>query len=163
MREITKNVEFEVDGELRKFYIKKMNAYDGMYLLKVVSEKVMPLLQAAVKFNVENEDEEKDNFTVNINMIANQLPEMFASLSQEELKKLTILCLKTVQMSLPAGYQQVVDERGNFGVEELEYNVMACLRLVYEVVALNCSDFFEESGLTSLLGRKIGSRQEPKT
>lgn len=158
MRETSKNVEFEIDGEMRHFYITKMNAFDGAYLMKIVTEKAMPLIQEAIMGMGKNSDAE-DSESLDLKLIADMLPRALSSLSHEEMKKLMILCLSTVQLSLPAGYQYVVDGRGNFGVEELQYNTAACLRLVYEVIVLNCSDFFAESGLSSLLAQVSGSRQ----
>ena len=77
----------------------------------------------------------------------------------DELKKLMVLCLQSVELSFPAGFHRVVDAKGNFGVEELQYNTAICLRLMYEVIVYNCAGFFEESGLSSILGQQNGSLQ----
>lgn len=156
MREIMKTVEFELEGENKSFRLTKMNAFDGAYLMKIVTEKAMPLLQEAVASTRKGE-------STDLKLITDMLPRLLSSMSAEELKKLMILCLQTVDISLPAGYQKVVDSRGNFGIADLEYNTAACLRLMYEVVIFNCSGFFEESGLSSLLAGKTGSPQKRKT
>ncbi len=151
MREITKNVELEIEGEKMVFLIRKMNAFDGSYLLKVITEKVLPVLQNAMDI-VGNEDEENEKAKEeSVMKIFELLPGLLASMDSDELKKIMMLCLRTVSCLLPAGYQEVVDARGNFGVEELEYDVGVCLRLVYEVIVFNCSGFFSGNGLGSLL------------
>ena len=153
VRDIMKMVEFEIGGEMKSFRITKMDAFSGSYLMKIVVEKAMPLLQDAISGTSEQEDE-----SLNLKLIADTLPKLLESMTMDELKKLMVLCLQTVDMSFPAGYQKVVDARGNFGVEDLQYNTAACLRLMYEVIVYNCSGFFEESGLSSLLGQRSGSQ-----
>ena len=54
MREVMKAIRFEIDGEEKDFRITKMNAFDGAYLMKIVTEKALPLLQEAVT-RTENE------------------------------------------------------------------------------------------------------------
>lgn len=155
MRDIVKNIEIELDGETKTFRLTKMNAFDGAYLMKFVTEKAMPLLQEAIDFT-----SGQTNDAINLKMIADLLPKLLASLSAEELKNMMILCLQTVDVPLPAGYQKVVDKRGNFGIEDLENDTATCLRLVYEVIVYNTSGFFAGSGLSSLLTGRIGARQE---
>ena len=156
MRNITTNIELEIEGEKKSFAIRKMNAFDGSYLLKVVTEKVLPLLQKAMNAaNAENEEE------ITLMQIAGMLPDVLASLDADEMKRIMVMCLKTVSILLPAGYQPVVDSRGNFGDEELEYDVASCLRLTYEVIMYNCGGFFGGSGLSSLLTSQNGSQLTP--
>ena len=153
MREVMKAIRFEIDGEEKDFRITKMNAFDGAYLMKIVTEKALPLLQEAVT-RTENETDSN----ADLKMIGELGQRLLSSMDSVELKKLMTICLQTVDMSYPAGYQKVVDSRGNFGVSELEYDTAACLRLVYEVVMFNCAGFFEGSGLSSLLAKASGSQ-----
>ena len=84
---------------------------------------------------------------------------LLESLDRKDMKTLMVMCLQTVSIYLPAGYQEVLDENGNFGVQSLEYNAAVCLRLTYEVIVFNCASFFEESGLSSILESLLGSLQ----
>ena len=154
VRDIMKMVEIELDGETKSFRITKMDAFSGAYLMKLVTEKAMPLLQEAIKGIEQQED---DSF--NLKLITEYLPRLLESMTMDELKKLMVLCLQSVELSFPAGFQRVVDAKGNFGVEELQYNTAICLRLMYEVIVYNCAGFFEESGLSSILGQQNGSLQ----
>lgn len=153
MRETTKLVTIEIDGEEKQFQIKKMNAFDGSYLLKVVTEKALPLLEKATSITQEGVPDE-----VNLMKIAELLPGALASLGAEEMKRIMTLCLQTVYCLMPAGLEQVVDNRGEFCIPELEYDPASCLRLVYEVIAFNTSGFFGGSGLSSFLARRNGSQ-----
>ena len=159
MREIMKNLELELDGETKYFRITKMDAFSGAYLMKIVTEKAMPLLQEAIKMTDGGDDEEHDA-KLEMKLMTDILPRLLASMDMKELKHLMTVCLQTVDLSFPAGYQNVVDARGNFGVAELQYNTAMCLRLMYEVIVYNCSGFFEESGLASILGNLNGSLQK---
>lgn len=154
VRDIMKMVEIELDGETKSFRITKMDAFSGAYLMKLVTEKAMPLLQEAIKGIEQQED---DSF--NLKLITEYLPRLLESMTMDELKKLMVLCLQSVELSFPAGFHRVVDAKGNFGVEELQYNTAICLRLMYEVIVYNCAGFFEESGLSSILGQQNGSLQ----
>ena len=157
-RELTKNFKLEVDEKEEEFKIQKMNSFDGAYLMKFVSEKAMPLLKAlAVRMNKDGEGLKK---VESLEMIGDSLTHLLESLDREDMKTLMMMCLQTVSIYLPAGYQEVLDENGNFGVQNLEYNAAVCLRLTYEVIVFNCASFFEESGLSSSLGSLLGSLQE---
>jgi len=153
MRETTKLITIEIEEEERQFQIKKMNAFDGAYLMKVVTEKALPLLEKATSVTEQGVPDE-----VNLMKIAELLPGALASLGADEMKKIMTLCLQTVYCLMPAGLEQVVDSRGEFCIPELEYDPASCLRLVYEVIAFNTSGFFGGKGLSSLLPNKGGSQ-----
>jgi len=157
MKENYKVVELTIDGEQMTFRVDKLNALDGMYLLKFVTEKVTPALGEAI-----DHAQEIDAGGLSVRMLMNILPKMLREFSREELNEVSVLCLQHVFALLPAGYQQVMDANGHFGVAEVETSVSACLQLLYESIVLNCAGFFEESGLLSKLGIQVGPQQEQK-
>lgn len=157
MRVTTKEVEHEVDGKMCKFQIKKMDALHGSYLLKFCSEKLLPLLdniKAVVEPVKEGDDPEKVA-EERTKVVLDIIPKALASLSEEELISFEIRCLNTVSMLYPAGWQPVMSGN-NFGVEELEDDLMTVLLLCYEVVEFNMGSFFGGKRLGSMLSQ-IGS------
>ena len=151
MREIYKNLELPVEGENQSFRIQKMNAFDGAYLMKIVTEKVLPLLSGLTQADRDSLSDERLK-----KLLGDMLPGVLSSMDKNEMRQLMVTCLQTVSVLLPAGYQEAVDANGNFGVSSLEYDTAVCLRLTYEVIVFNCSGFFAESGLASLLGQLAG-------
>ncbi len=159
MRDTTKNIEIEIDGEKKTFIIQKMDAFTGAFLMKLLTEKVLPSIKSAFDVvNSENPEDEKAGEISMSKFLLEILPNLLSSLDEAETKRLMTICLQTVSCVYQAGLQKVLDSNGNFGVPELEYDIAICLKLVYEVFAFNCAGFFEESGLSSILGRLNGSR-----
>lgn len=154
MREITKNIELEIDGERRQFRITKMDAFGGMYLFKMLTEKCLPVLQKAIKAVDGSRKRATAKETENV---MSMVPELLSSVSEDDLKTIMTRCLQTVECSLPAGWQAVVDRNGGFGIAELEYDLAGCLNLCYQVIAFNCGGFISGGGLNSLLKGLNGS------
>ena len=162
MRETSRIYEMDIDGEKRTFRIQKMDAFTGTFLMKLLTEKVLPSLKDAIKIvNSESPDDENAAEVSMQKMLLEIIPELLSSLDEKETRRLMTVCLQTVSCLYEAGYQKVVDSNGNFGVEELEYDVAACLKLVYQVFVFNCADFFAESGLGSILGSLNGFKPTP--
>lgn len=163
MRDIYKNIEVPVFEEPVKFRIKKMNALDGSALIKFLTAKCIPFLQEAInKVNAEEgkQKTKKTESQTDALQIVTMIPELLSTITDDDLKNLMVMCLKTVEASFPAGWQPVIDAHDNFGVDDLEYDTVACILLCYHVIAYNCSGFFGESGLSSLLGNKLGLPQK---
>lgn len=157
MRELYKAVEIPVNGEDKKFRIKKMNAFDGSILLKIVAEKFLPVLQEIANTPDENGEELEEIAVLKL------IPVLLGKISEDEMRRLMHMCLKTCEMEFPAGWQQVVDSKGNFGVEDLEYDAEACVLLSYQVITFNCSGFFGGSGSSSPQEKPDGSPRKQKT
>ena len=161
MRETIKTVTHEIEGKECSFQIKKMDALKASFLLKFVTEKLLPLLEAAKDVFIEHDEKETEEEVVQKRMttIMTVVPQALASISEEELRNFEIKCLQTVNMWLPAGWQPVM-MGDKFGVEEVEYDPMIALILCYEVVEFNFKGFFGGKGLSSLLPRQSSSPQE---
>ena len=152
MREVTKQVKHEVDGEEMTFQVRKMNALDGSYLMKFCAEKLMPIFSAMKDTFKPVGDDEDEEAVVQARTaeVLNMIPVALASLSRKDLAEFQTMCLNTVDALLPAGWQQIMD--GNsFCVEEIEYDAGIALVLCYDVLEFNLGGFFGGKGLSSLL------------
>ncbi len=151
MRELTTEVVHTVDDKEMTFRIRKMNVLDGSYLMKVMLEKLLPavtglreILTTPVKGSVE------EITAVRTDQFIAMIPSVLKTLGKEDLFDLIKNCLQTVEVKLPAGWQPAMI--GNdFGVEGLEYYVITCLTLCYEVIDFNTGSFFGGKSLSSLL------------
>ena len=156
MRITTKEVKHEVDGQEMTFQIRKMDALHGSYLMKFCAEKFLPLLgevQSLFEGEPQTEEEAEKLAKERTEQILVLIPKALASLTEDELINFEIRCLQTVDVLKPAGWQPVLVGK-NFGVEELEDDIMTVLVLCYEVVEFNMGSFFGGKSLGSLLHPK---------
>ena len=117
MRTVTKTISLSVDGNNMEFRITKLDAFSGAKLLKLLSHAGTDNLQ-----------------------------ELVLGLSEYELESLMKTCLRSVAVLLQAGPMKVMDEGGNWGYPELEYDSWNCLKLTMEVIQWTLEGFFPESG-----------------
>ena len=161
MRETIKKVTHEIDGKECSFQIKKMDALKASFLLKFVTEKLLPLLNGAKELFISHDENDTEEEVVQKRMdtIMTIIPQALSSISEAELRNFEIKCLQTVDMLMPAGWQPVM-MGDKFGVEEVEYDPMVALMLCYDVVEFNFKGFFGEKGLGSLLPLRNSLPQE---
>ena len=154
MRITTKEVKHEVDGQELTFQIKKMDALHGSYLMKFCAEKFLPFLNDVQDlFGGEEPKDDRDVEEIakeRTNKIFALIPKVLSTLSEEELISFEKRCLNTVSVLKPAGWQPVL-YGDNFGIEELEDDLMTVLVLCYEVVEFNIGSFFGGNRLASFL------------
>lgn len=168
MREVTKQIKLKLGEEERTFQIRKMNALAGSYLIKFCAEKLLPVYNALQKSfssdmtGIEKLDEkqlkekEEQVATSRTERLLTMIPEALSRLPEDEMMSFEIRCLQSVDVLKKAGWQPVmIGER--FGDEDLEYDIAAVLRLVYEVLSFNLGSFFGEGSLLSLLNRQNSS------
>jgi len=163
MRELTKRVVREWNGDSMTFQVHKMNALDGSYLLKFVAEKIIPLIDSFQSIfvdtdEIKSEEEAEAVAKRRTDAILDVIPKALSSISREELFEFEKECLQRVDMMLPAGWQPVMTG-DRFGVEDVEYEPILCLILCYEVIAFNFSGFFGGGVLSSLLPPQNTSKQ----
>lgn len=161
MRETTKQVTHEVDGKELTFQIRKMNALQGAFLIKFVTEKLLPLLDGLQNVFIQDEEIEDKDETIKqrTSAIMEMIPKALSSISEEELMNFEMKCLQTVDLLLPAGWQPVMVGK-NFTVEDIEYEPLTALLLCYDVIEFNFRGFFGGKGLSSLLPRQSSSLQD---
>ena len=116
MREVYKEIALKIDGKEMKFRMKKLDAFSGVKVLKMISASAAGTLQ-----------------------------EMIFSLPEWEMESLMKVCLKHCEVMLPAGWIAVYAD-GCWGAPEMETETMACFRLVQETLAWSLADFFGDSG-----------------
>ena len=169
MRETVKQIEFSSGEEKKTYQIHKMNALEGSYLIKFCSEKLLPAynsIQSIFSASSIDPDLEGDELKAAEEAVAQErmekimtvIPEALANLTEKELMSFEIRCLQTVEVLKPAGWQPVMIN-GRFGDEELEYDTVSVLRLVYEVLVFNLGSFFGGGSLGSLLNSRSSSPQ----
>lgn len=165
MREVTKQIKFMVGEEERTFQIRKMNALAGSYLIKFCAEKLLPVYnslqdifasQSVDASGLEGEalaKKEEEVAMARTERLFQMIPDALSKLPEDEMIAFEVRCLQTVDILKKAGWQPVmIGER--FGDEDLEYDIGATLRLVYEVLVFNLGSFFGEGSLLSLLNRQ---------
>ena len=129
MRTIYKTITLTVDDLPREFRLKKLDAFSGAFLLRVLL-KYVP---------------EGDSSRINTQSLINLL---FTELSEEELRSLMTTCLNHTEVQLEAGYHPVMI-KNEWGFPELEYDTGSCLKLTMESVLWTLSGFFAGSGSAS--------------
>lgn len=160
MRNITKDVVMTLkdDNNMDKemtFTIKKMNAFDGAYLMKFVTEKLIPAvgeLQEAFVIKDADADNAEEIVKERVQNVLPMIGKFLESISEEDLLKLEKSCLKTVKCKLPAGLQDVI-VGNNFCIPELEYDTVSVLILCYYVIEYNAQGFFGGKHLGSILSK----------
>ena len=154
MRETTQVVKHEVDGEEMSFQIRKLNAFDGAWLFKFATEKILPLYDNVGGLFADPKDgqTQEDVIKSRTDTITTMIPAALASITQEELTVFMRQCLSNVSALLDSGWRTVlVDDE--FMVPEVEYDTMLALVLCYDVIAFNMQGFFGGGRLASVLKR----------
>ena len=113
MRDISKILSVLVDGKSMDFRLTKMDAFSGVFLLRLMAR--MPEGGTA----------------------ADLLP----ALPEEDLRSLMASCLQHTEVLLPAGWMPVMT-RGEWSFPELEHDTAVCLKLVIEEAVWTLEGFF---------------------
>ena len=129
MRNLYKTIPLTVDGQSRDFRLKKLDAFSGAFLLRMLLKHVP----------------EGDAPRISTQSLVNLI---FTELSEEELRALMTTCLNHMEVLLEAGYQPVM-MKNEWGYPELEYDTGNCLKLTIESALWTLSGFFAESGSAS--------------
>ncbi len=125
MRNITKNIQVSIDGNMTDFRLTKLDAFSGAELLRMLA-----------KTPAGNGGAEQ------------AVSAAFAALDAGDLRSLMTACLNHTEVLLPAGYQRVMQGE-SWGWPDLEHDAMTCLKLAMEEVAWTLEGFFGEGGRSS--------------
>ena len=128
MRQITKTIQMEIDKKTYSFRIKKLDAFSGASLLRMISGAV--------------DSGSGEDLVLSV----------FSSLPDEALRTLMVTCLSHAEVLLDAGYQPVM-QMGEWSWSELEYDAVNALKLTLQVALWTLDGFFVESGSSSEGGR----------
>ncbi len=120
MRQISKTIQMAVDGKPVTFRLRKLDALSGACLLRMLARG--------------NDSEHAD------------LSEMlFETLTDEEFRRLMVVCLEHVDVLLDAGYQPVM-QMGEWSWGEMQYDPGKSLQLTVKEILWTLDGFFAESG-----------------
>ena len=132
MRQITKDIQINIDGSPIGFRLSKLDAFSGVVLLRLLMRL----------------EEHKQGIT---------LTDLITYLSEEELRSVMTAVLNHVSVLLPAGPQPVMTG-SEWGYPELEHDTSTCMRLLMEGIAWSLSGFFGEGGLRPEAAPAAGSQ-----
>lgn len=135
------------------YAIKKFPAKTGLKLARLVIAKAAPLIPLldTPKANPNATAKEKAEKAAQDDHIYEAVGTILDSLSDEDIDDLVDKCLRVCYLSLPAGLAPVIDDLGNYGVENVEYDMSLTIRLCFEAIKWGASDFF--GGKNSTLGQ----------
>ena len=117
MRQITKTIQMEIDKKTYSFRIKKLDAFSGASLLRMISGAV--------------DSGSGEDLVLSV----------FSSLPDEALRTLMVTCLSHAEVLLDAGYQPVM-QMGEWSWSELEYDAVNALKLTLQVALWTLDGFF---------------------
>ncbi len=117
MREIIKNLSVPLNGKNMDFRLKKLDAFSGVTLLRLMTR--LPEGGSAA--------------------------DLLSALPDADLRSLMTTCLQHIEVLLPAGWYPVMTQ-GEWGYPELQYEPGICLKLTMEEVVWTLEGFFGEGG-----------------
>ena len=120
MRQTAKDIQIAIDGSPVGFRLAKPNAFSGVALFRLLLR-----LESGGR--------------------APTMPNLIASLSEEELRSVMTAVLNHVSVLLPAGPHPVMTG-SEWGYPELEHDTPACMKLLLEGIAWSLSGFFGAGG-----------------
>ena len=123
MRQITKDIQINIDGSQVGFRLFKLDAFSGIMLLRLLMRL-----------------EEHNAHPTMLDLIA--------SLSEEELRSVMTAVLNHVSVLLPAGPHPVMTGP-EWGYPELEHDTPSCMKLLLEGISWSLSGFFGGGGQKS--------------
>ena len=151
MRETQKNVTV---GD-NTYIIRKMNAMEGAYFAVFATSKLIPAfqgIQSIMGAMAPKKKGAKDaDPAVVMEKALGPIMEALKSLDKKDVDSLITTCMRHASLVLPAGAQPIMDAAGNWGVADIEYDLVLCLTLCYHVIRFNIEGFFGEGSLASFL------------
>ena len=116
MRQITKDIQINIDGSPLGFRLTKLDAFSGVTLLRLLMRL------------------EEHNASPTI-------LDLIASLSEDELRSVMTSVFNHAEVLLPAGPNPVMTGP-EWGYPELEHDTPSCMKLLLEGIAWSLSGFF---------------------
>lgn len=142
--------DIEVNG--RKFRLNKLNARTGTYMLLKIT-KILPTILESLDFDKLDSDDL--NFKdLNLTKVLSPI----FDLSEEEFNYIQDNCLKTVEELLPAGPQPVLNNNGQWGVSNIEFDMALVINLTVQSLWFNLQGFFAGMPFSSIMS-KLNSYQ----
>lgn len=130
--------DIDIDG--RKFRLGKFDARTGSYILFKLVGILTPIFENIKLENLSNIDD------INLTKLASSL----FSLPEDEFRYIQDNCLRAIRELLPGNAPQVLDEYGNYGVLDIEFDTKLIMNLTIQSLVFNVKDFFTADLLASL-------------
>ena len=135
MRQITKDIQINIDGSQTGFRLFKLDAFSGIMLLRLLMRLEEQGDGSPRYADAEPENRPRRSSPTYLDFIA--------SLSEDELRSVMTAVLNHVSVLLPAGLQPVMTGP-EWGYPELERDTPSCMKLLLEGIAWSLSGFFGE-------------------
>lgn len=150
----------EIEG--RRFTIRKFDVFTGVKVSKLLAAKILPVFQSflPVCADIAKSKKQMDAQTIG-GLILDGLDEALSLeeiahtldlVTGDDLDFLIRSALTHCYAMAPAGLAPVMYPNGTYGVEDVQYDMLLGMRLVYEAVYWSASDFFTGNRLASILG-----------
>lgn len=137
------NIFNRVTIDDREFIIQKFDAKTGLKLARLVMANAQPLIPLLA--------DESSRGGVTEDKTFRAVFAILGGLKDEDIDALIDKCLRVCYVDLPAGKQPVIDETGNYGVDDVEYDPVLTIRLCYEAIKWGAADFFDGNSSISKL------------
>jgi len=143
----------------REYRIGKWSAREGVYIVTKLAGLLAPVFAPLLKgMDVNKALNAKAPSDIDLQNV--DIASMFqplASIPEADFLYLQDKCLKVVQVKLPAGWIDVVNDNGSFALQDLEEDGMLLLTLMVHVIIHNLAGFFDGSPLMGLFGAIQGT------
>lgn len=133
-RSIRKTVE--IDGS--SYIIVKLTAIASLQLGRLLIAKAAPFVTLLSKMDDGDTDD---------GILFQALFDVVGNLNDQDVNDLVTKCLRACKLDLDAGEHPVLDERGNYGNPDIEYDLILTVKLCVEMIKFNFADFFNGGGL----------------
>ena len=144
----------EVNG--RKFRLNKMSAMKGNYMLLKMTKFLPAILE-----NIHLEKMDSDEFSFDdINLT--KAFEPIYSMTEKEFMYIQENCLKSVEEILPAGAQAVLNDNGQWGVLNIEFDMALVMNLTFQSLWFNLKGFLAGINFNSIMNKLTLSLQDMK-
>lgn len=144
----------EVNG--RKFRLNKMSARTGTFMLLKITKILPPILE-----NISLDQLDEDNFNIKELNLSKLLEPIF-DMDEKEFHYIQDNCLKTVEEILPAGAQAVLNDNGQWGVLNIEFDMALVMNLTVQSLWFNLQGFFKGMPFSSTANKLTSFLQNTK-
>lgn len=139
--------DIEISG--RKFRLNKLNARTGTFMLLKITKILPPILE---NINLDKLDLDSDNINIKDLNLTKALEPIF-NMDEKEFNYIQDNCLKTVEELLPAGPQPVLNEVGQWGVLDIEFDMALVMNLTLQSLWFNLQGFFKGMPFSSIMSQ----------
>ena len=154
MTPVEKYKDIEING--RRFRLNKLNARTGTYMLLKITKILPPILE-----NLDFDKLDSDNINFKDLNLTKVLSPIF-DMDEKEFNYIQDNCLKVVEEILPAGPQPVLDNNGQWGVINIEFDMALVMNLTLQSLWFNLQGFFKGKPFSSMLNKLSSFQQDMK-